>query len=635
MEKYEIITNIGRGSSGEVFLARNTSIKKAVAIKKIAIDESRKSRSKKSVTREANIMLLLDHFHIVKCYEWFLDKNTLTVSMVLEFCNGGTLQERIVSTTKKGESFSNMLVGKWTAQITSAVSYIHQQHILHRDLKSENVFLLKDDTIKLGDFGISKDLNHTLDQASTCVGTPCYLSPELCRDIPYSFKSDVWALGCLVYEVVMLKPAFDAANLISLFHKIVNCKFQPISPNCPRPLRDFISSILVADSTSRPSASQLMKSEYLSPYHDCVEQAEESAAETPTSMTSQSFFEDDWSKLDDMLRTRTDEDENREDFFATCETILAPKDEEEETSSESSCCSSIIKNNFKSQLNDVESTSESESFTENTASLSNTLNSSKGLDDEIPEVIESFEETNRSNTAVNSSKLPGSVWLHSKRAQALRQKSLVSGSTKLVTGVQRQKINGNSDVAQSLLIAPSVKEAKSFEILKTNVTNDDMRTNLKKIPSTRKITRRLVTRDKNEPITDTEKVVRNLPGSAWLYGGVKNRKNKASGDHQNNGCHGNNEVLRDGFNADGDSYHDYAYDEDDFEDDIDDDPVNSPSKTASSIEVIKKNCIETIGEQKYNDLCNMIESGLKIEEVQQKSPKIDHEILETCFLIIK
>ena len=85
-----------------------------------------------------------------------------------------------------------------------------------------------------------------------------------------------------------------------------------------------------------------MKSEYLSPYHDCVEQAEESAAETPTSMTSQSFFEDDWSKLDDMLRTRTDEDENREDFFTTCETILAPKDEEEETSSESSCCSSML-----------------------------------------------------------------------------------------------------------------------------------------------------------------------------------------------------------------------------------------------------------------------------------------------------
>jgi len=621
MDKYKIITNIGRGSSGEVFLARNNDIKKTVAIKKIVIDESRKSRSKKSVTREANIMLLLDHVHIVKCYEWFLDNNDLMISMILEFCNGGSLQERIVSTMKKQEHFSNQLVGKWTAQITSAVAYIHQQRILHRDLKSENVFLLKDDTIKLGDFGISKDLNHTLDKASTCVGTPCYLSPELCQDVPYSFKSDVWALGCLVYEVVMLKPAFDAANLISLFHKIVNCKFEPVHQNCP--LKNFISSILVADSALRPSASQLLKSDCLSPYLVHIGQSE-SSEEIATSVTSQGFCEDDWSKLDDMLRTGTDQG----DLFATSETILAPNYDDVE-SDLSSCCSSI--NN--TELNDVESTSESESFTENTASLSNTLNSSKGLEDEIPEVIEQFEE-NKSNATVSCSKLPGSVWLHSKRAQALRQKSSVSGSTKLVTGVQRQKVNGVS-AAQSLVINPPAKQAKNFQ----NVTNYDIKSHIKKAPVTRKVTRRIVTRDRNEPITNTEKVMRDLPGSAWLYGGLKRRKNessdKASGDHQQNpgGCHGSSSLLRESFHGDGDN--EYIYDEDDFEEDIDDEAVNSPSKTASSIEVIKKNCIETIGEEKYKDLCTMIENGLKIEQVQQKSPKIDNEIIQTCFLIIK
>ena len=288
------------------------------------------------------------------------------ISMILEFCNGGSLQERIVSTMKKQEHFSNQLVGKWTAQITSAVAYIHQQRILHRDLKSENVFLLKfglvlcthtvinyslrfnfciwknytnfyhhrDDTIKLGDFGISKDLNHTLDKASTCVGTPCYLSPELCQDVPYSFKSDVWALGCLVYEVVMLKPAFDAANLISLFHKIVNCKFEPVHQNCP--LKNFISSILVADSALRPSASQLLKSECLSPYLVHIGQSENSE-EIATSVTSQGFCEDDWSKLDDMLRTGTDQG----DLFATSETILAPNYDDVE-SDLSSCCSSML-----------------------------------------------------------------------------------------------------------------------------------------------------------------------------------------------------------------------------------------------------------------------------------------------------
>lgn len=102
--------------------------------------------------------------------------------------------------------------------------------------------------------------------AQTCVGTPCYLSPELCKDIPYSSKSDVWALGCLLFEMAALKPAFDAANLVSLFYKIVKGEFAPIPEHCSKDMRDLISGILQKDPDQRPTAHKLLEHPTLTKY---------------------------------------------------------------------------------------------------------------------------------------------------------------------------------------------------------------------------------------------------------------------------------------------------------------------------------------------------------------------------------
>lgn len=101
------------------------------------------------------------------------------------------------------------------------MQYIHHKRILHRDIKTSNIFLTSNGTVKIGDFGISKVLENTLDQASTVVGTPYYMSPEVCENKPYTFKSDVWALGCVLYELCTLKHAFDANNLLGLIFKIM------------------------------------------------------------------------------------------------------------------------------------------------------------------------------------------------------------------------------------------------------------------------------------------------------------------------------------------------------------------------------------------------------------------------------
>ena len=108
------------------------------------------------------------------------------------------------------------------------VKALHSKKILHRDLKSANIFLTKDYSLKIGDFGISKVLERS--SAITCIGTPLYLSPEVCNNQPYSYGSDMWALGCILFEMCTLRYPFEASNMIVLAKKIVMDEVPPI-PN--------------------------------------------------------------------------------------------------------------------------------------------------------------------------------------------------------------------------------------------------------------------------------------------------------------------------------------------------------------------------------------------------------------------
>merc|ERR1719387_1095922 len=123
-----------------------------------------------------------------------------------------------------------------------AVNYMHQKHILHRDLKSSNVFLTASASgsgqdVKIGDFGISRLMEGTTDMAVTVVGTPYYMSPEVCRAEPYDTKSDIWALGIVLYEMCMLKHAFESQSLLGLVYKIVSETYEPIPSQYSAELR--------------------------------------------------------------------------------------------------------------------------------------------------------------------------------------------------------------------------------------------------------------------------------------------------------------------------------------------------------------------------------------------------------------
>ena len=171
---------------------------------------------------------------------------------------GGDLKSRI--NAQKGTLFDENLILDWFTQISLAVKHIHDRKILHRDLKSQNIFLNKDGIIKLGDFGIAKCLNFTLDKATTYKGTPYYLSPEIVQNSPYSFKSDIWSLGVLLYEMCCLKMPYEGNNIATLSLMIINGIYSPLPSIFSEELKNLLNLLLCVNLEKRIDINGLLGS---------------------------------------------------------------------------------------------------------------------------------------------------------------------------------------------------------------------------------------------------------------------------------------------------------------------------------------------------------------------------------------
>uniref|UniRef100_A0A1I7ULD5 non-specific serine/threonine protein kinase n=1 Tax=Caenorhabditis tropicalis TaxID=1561998 RepID=A0A1I7ULD5_9PELO len=176
----------------------------------------------------------------------------------MEYADGGTLAQLLARSQNllEEEQIVDMMI-----QMCSAVAYLHENSVLHRDLKTANVFLTRDSFVKIGDFGISKIMGtETLAQgAKTVVGTPYYISPEMCSGVSYNEKSDMWALGCILYEMCCLKKAFEGDNLPALVNSIMTCAYTPVKGPYSSETKMVIRELLQLDPQNRPSAPQALK----------------------------------------------------------------------------------------------------------------------------------------------------------------------------------------------------------------------------------------------------------------------------------------------------------------------------------------------------------------------------------------
>ena len=207
----------------------------------------------------------------------------------MEFCEGGDLHqlirqqqrmwsERPASQSSKGDQqravrttaaskdparsgLEEKQIWSYFIQTCLGLHQLHSRKTLHRDLKAMNLFLTADGRLKIGDLGVAKVLSTQSHFAHSAIGTPYYLSPELCEGQPYNHLSDVWALGCVLYEMCTLRHPFDASNQAALVLKIIRGRYEPIAPSYSPALRQVLAQCLSRDYRKRPSVQRLLTSE--------------------------------------------------------------------------------------------------------------------------------------------------------------------------------------------------------------------------------------------------------------------------------------------------------------------------------------------------------------------------------------
>jgi NIMA (never in mitosis gene a)-related kinase len=262
MERYEKIRVIGQGAFGKVFLCRGRVKKQQlVVIKQIPLDDLQ-NVERKAARNEVEVLSILKHPNIIAYFDNFVEEKSLMI--VMEYAPGGTLFEFIQY--RNGVLLEEEHILQLFVQLLVAIEHIHSLNILHRDLKTQNIMLNKKKTVlKIGDFGISKVLSSKITSAQTVVGTPCYISPEICEGKPYAKKSDIWALGCILYELTTLKKAFEGPNLPALVLKIMQASaaLEPLESRYSRGHRDLIYSLLQRNPDERPDVHLVMANPFV------------------------------------------------------------------------------------------------------------------------------------------------------------------------------------------------------------------------------------------------------------------------------------------------------------------------------------------------------------------------------------
>jgi len=176
--------------------------------------------------------------------------------IVMDYADGGDLHLSL--TKRNGSLVPEREILEWFVQICFALIHVHDQRVLHRDMKTQNVFLMQTGQIKLGDFGIAKVLEASKLYAKTMVGTPYYLSPEIIEGKPYNYSSDMWSLGVVLYEMTTLKHPFQADSLMILASMIMEEQCPPPDPQYSSDLHSLLNRLLSKQPRKRPNIKDIL-----------------------------------------------------------------------------------------------------------------------------------------------------------------------------------------------------------------------------------------------------------------------------------------------------------------------------------------------------------------------------------------
>ena len=263
-QRYQTLKVLGRGAFGTAYLVRRKADSFTFVMKKLNLEQLGEKEKAEARNECAVMKALRAHPHIVKVVEHFEDDARLCI--VMEHADGGDLAQRIEHQAIADGPFPEEQILDWFVQVCLALKHAHDRRILHRDLKPQNIFLTRKNFVRLGDFGISRVLSNTLSVASTCVGTPLYLAPELCEGKEYGSKSDVWSLGAILHELCALQPPFTANTMPALVMRICSDSPPALNANhCSQALRSLATSLLEKDPEKRPRVHDILELPLMKP----------------------------------------------------------------------------------------------------------------------------------------------------------------------------------------------------------------------------------------------------------------------------------------------------------------------------------------------------------------------------------
>ena len=256
MDGFEILEKLGDGAYSVVYKVRRKEDSKIYALKKVRL-QNLSEKEKENSLNEVRILASVKSTFVISYKEAFIDENEKSLCIVMEYADKGDLYQKICQFKKMGCLIDEVDVWRIFIQMTKGLKALHDLKILHRDLKSANIFLFSDGSAKIGDLNVSKVAHKGLGYTQT--GTPYYASPEVWRDEPYDIKSDIWSLACVTYEMIALHPPFRAENMEALYNKVIKCQYGKISDRYSSDISEIIKLLLKVKSKDRPTCGQILK----------------------------------------------------------------------------------------------------------------------------------------------------------------------------------------------------------------------------------------------------------------------------------------------------------------------------------------------------------------------------------------
>ncbi|XP_067012265.2 serine/threonine-protein kinase Nek2 [Anabrus simplex] len=260
-EDYDVLSVIGTGTFGTCYKVQKKSTGQIFVWKAINYGKMTKEKKLRLVS-EVNLLSELHHSNIVRYYDRIIHKPSATLYIIMEWCEGGDLATLIAMCKRTNklivESFVWRVLYQTACALQACHSYLARGTIMHRDIKPANVFLDGTGNVKLGDFGLARVLQDDISFAHSVVGTPYYMSPEMIKGNRYNKKSDIWSLGCLIYEMCVLMPPFSGPSIPELAQKIEEGKFERIPSYYSEDLQKMISFMLRVDHVIRPTVEVIL-----------------------------------------------------------------------------------------------------------------------------------------------------------------------------------------------------------------------------------------------------------------------------------------------------------------------------------------------------------------------------------------